>query len=434
MGKGHDGGHGSAAKGSNGQKLSELAKSSEVRGREAAFCRRMESAVNDHLADLDEGIRNTLDTCGREKSGCRCGGAGGGKPKVDLIILIDGSSSMDGAAKAVANAAEAAVKAAAAKCPSDLRVAWFVVDGAKGGANAPGNLVDLTAVLAGTPFKQTHQQYLESIGETGPFEQDQMVGPQAYQGEEGADAIADLCNFYDWRPNACRSIFYISDTGLEGAMLTFDAVAANASAAAVANGVVLFAHKIPPASSPAVEAAYDHMTDPTGGSTYHGPISGPTYVELLTNAICKACVSGCKEAEIPRLEPCVTMKWGNSDCDCFETDDTEIVYISVCNCYSNITFSNVHISYLTVTMPDGSAVPTLPDGTPSVQIVPIGPICFGDIAPCVEGQENCVTRQVVIRTRGARGGRYNIRLYGICYEVKIAGLAQACFVLDLCQD
>ncbi|MEI9853027.1 MAG: hypothetical protein WDN24_21700 [Sphingomonas sp.] len=57
-----------------------------------------------------------------------------------------------------------------------------------------------------------------------------------------------------------------------------------------------------------------------------------------------------------------------------------------------------------VTLPDGGEVPGLPDGTPSVQVVPLGPVCFGDIPPCRDETPGCVSREFVVRTRGARGG------------------------------
>ncbi|HEY0413398.1 MAG TPA: hypothetical protein VGD66_09665 [Allosphingosinicella sp.] len=383
-------------------------------------------------------MKNSLDPCDVKRGRCACTGHGDGTKSVDLIVLLDSSGSMSSAGKAVSDAAEAAIAAAARECPSDLRVAYFVVDSTKAGADPAGFLGDITAILAGTPFKQSHQQYLQGIGVTGPFKQDepQPPGDPTYPGEEGADSISDLCNFYDWRPGACRSIFYISDTALDGYSAFYDAAATNATAAALANGVVLFAHKIPEGAvdNAAREAAYDHMTNPTGGSTYHGPVDPAKYVELVKNAICRACGSECKEAKLPEIKPCITVKWGASECDCFETDDTEIVYISVCNCYSNLTFSNLHISYVEIVNEDGSPVPLLPDGTPSVQIVPIGPICFGDIGPCEEEGDNCVTRQAVVRTRGARSGRYRLLIHGICYEVRIAKNQEDCFVLDLCRD
>jgi hypothetical protein len=414
--------------------MAELSKAAgEATGREEALCARYEASINEHLHRLSDGMRNTLDPCER-KERCSCSGPGG-KPKVDLVVLLDSSGSMTDASKAITTAAKAAVEAAAKECPSDLRVNWFVVDSRKGGADPAGYLGDITAQLAGSQFTQSHQQYLESIGATGPFKQDeaQPAGDSTYPGEEGADSIADLCNFYDWREDACRSIFYISDTMLDGYSAFYDAAATNATAAALANGVVLFAHKIPGGGA-AIEASYDKMTDATGGSTYHGPVDAAKYVELLKNAICKACGSECRELKLPDIKPCLSISWGNSECDCIETDDTEIAYISACNCYSNITLANLHISYLVVTNEDGSPVPTLPDGTPSVQVVPLGPICFGDIPPCREGENNCVTRQVVLRSRGAKGGRYRIQLVGICFEVCIGRLHNDCFVIDLCQD
>jgi len=404
-------------------------------------CDRIEAALNDHLQEEKDGKYNTLSHCDAEHGDCSCGRPKGtaGK-KVDLIVLIDSSGSMGTAAKAVVDASKDAVAAAAKECPSDLRVAWFTVDGSKTGANAAGNLGDITPQLAGTNFTQTHQQYLDSIGSTGPFQQDaaQPTGNATYPGEEGADAIADLCNFYDWRKSACKAIFYVSDTALDG--LDHDAVdiAASTSAAnaATTNGVVLFAHKIDPGwpTGAAVNLSYTNMCSATGGSAYIGPVDTNKYKELLKDAICKACGAECKEADLPKIEPCVSIAWGDSDCDCFETDDVETAMISVCNCYSNVSFRNVHISYLLVTMPDGSPVPVLPDGTPSVQIIPIGPICFGDIGPCKEGAVNCVSREIVIRTRGAKSGKYQIQVGGICYEIVLSQMSRECLELTLCQD
>jgi hypothetical protein len=407
--------------------------------RRAVSCEWIEGAVNEYLQQEKEQMHNRLEHCDETHGDCSCGRPTGAKKLVDLVILLDSSGSMTGAAKAVSNAAADALKAAAAECPSDLRVAWFVVDGQKSGANPSGDLGDIGSTLAGTPFTQSHQQYLEGIGITGPFEQDaaQPAGDSTYPGEEGADAIADLCNFYDWRRSACKAIFYVSDTALDG--LAHDAVdvaaSTNASTAATTNGVVLFAHHIGATSpiSPEMQSYLD-MCNPTGGSVYFGAVDTEKYKELLKNAICNACGAECHEVAIPKIEPCVSIAWGKSDCDCFETDDVETAVISICNCYSNIAFANVHISYFYITMLDGSPVPSLPDGTPSVTITPVGPICFGDIGPCKEGSTNCVSREVVIRTRGAKAGDYRIYVGGICYEIVLSQIHTECFTLTLCED
>jgi hypothetical protein len=407
--------------------------------RRRVSCEQIEAAINDVLHEEKDHKHNTLSHCDGTPGDCPCDRPTGAEKLVDLIVLIDSSGSMGVAANAVASAAEDALAAAAEECPSDLHVVWLVVDSAKPGANAPAYLGDITSILAGTPFTQSHQQYLQNIGSTGPFKQDeaQPAGDVTYPGEEGADSIADLCNFFDWRPGACKAIFYISDTALDGYSAFYDAAATNATAAAIANGVVLFAHKISPGTGPGgpgVEASYDHLTVPTGGSAYHGPVDTNQYKLLIKDAICGACGAECMEVDLPKIEPCVSIAWGDSDCDCFETDDVETAIVSICNCYSNIAFTNVHISYFLITMWDGSPVPVLPDGTASVQIVPIGPICFGDIGPCVEGGTNCVSREIVIRTRGAKSGKYKIWVGGICYEIVLRQMHSDCFELELCQD
>ena len=406
-------------------------------------CEWLESSVDEYLQAQAAKKRNTLKHCGEhDDDDCPCSrkGADGAAAVVDLIVLIDSSGSMSGAASAVSAAAVDALEIAKRECPSDLRTTWLVVDGQKPGPNPPGPnaLGDITSLLAGTPFTQSHQQYLLSIGAPGPFKQDepQPPGDPTYPGEEGADAIADLCNFYDWRKGACRAIFYISDTKLDGYSAFDAAAAANAQSAASAHGVVLFAHHIGPPPPPMTSEMQNYldMCNPTGGSVYFGPVDVNQYKELLKQAVCNACGSECKEAEVPKVEPCVSIAWGDSECDCFETDDVETAIITVCNCYSNVLFADLHIAFLEITMADGSPVPLLPDGTPSVSIHPPGPICFGDIGPCRPGAVNCISREVVIRTRGAKSGKYKILVRGICYKLTFAQQIEECFELTLCAD
>ena len=409
-------------------------------GHAAPGCDRYQAALNTMLENLKNQMYNRLGHCDDHHGACNCGRTANEKRIVDLIILLDSSGSMSTAAEKVSAAAEAALKAAAAECPSELRANWFVVDSSKSGADSAGDLGDITLKLAGTPFKLSHQQYLEGEGVTGPFEQDkaQPAGDYTYPGEEGADAVADLSNFYDWRPGSCRAIFYISDDTPDGPSDYFSAAAANAASAAIANGVVVFAHKVTPGSRDSAEIrnAYESMTVPTGGSTHFGPVpaSPAKYEELLINAVCRACNTPCRGLKFPAIEPCVSIAWGASDCECFETDDVEIATVSVCNCYSNVTLRDVTISYFHITMDDGSPVPLLPDGTPSVQIVPMGPICFGDIGPCKDDEPSCVSRQIVIRTRGAKGGKYKLYVRGICFNVVLERMHEECLVLELCQD
>jgi hypothetical protein len=142
----------------------------------------------------------------------------------------------------------------------------------------------------------------------------------------------------------------------------------------------------------------------------------------------------CIEAPIPDLAPCISVSWGDSKCDCAETNDTEVLCITVCNCYSNVTFRNLSIALVWVTDPNNQAVPNNPDNTPSVQIHPLGPICFGDIGPCRDGRGTCVSREVVLLTRGAKAGGYKIHVLGVCFSACFDYMTSDCFRLDLCRD
>jgi hypothetical protein len=137
----------------------------------------------------------------------------------------------------------------------------------------------------------------------------------------------------------------------------------------------------------------------------------------------------CEPVDIPPLEPQVYIRWGDSRCDCIEGDDTEIMHLTVCNPYRNVTLSNLVVSQIVVVDSNGNPVPNLPNGDPSIELVPIGPYCFDDIAPCT-----CVTREFVLWLRGAPGGTYHIRIKGICFDACFHGDADACFQFEVCKD
>ena len=79
----------------------------------------------------------------------------------------------------------------------------------------------------------------------------------------------------------------------------------------------------------------------------------------------------------------------------------------------------------------GKPVATLPDGTPSVDITQLGPICFGDILPCDENGATCVSRQALLQTCGAIPGDYLIAIF-YCYEASFHGLAAQGFKIEFC--
>lgn len=147
------------------------------------------------------------------------------------------------------------------------------------------------------------------------------------------------------------------------------------------------------------------------------------------------CRCDCTPVEMPRIRPCISVAWGDTPCDCMETNDFEVLCITVCNCYSNVTFGNLSIGHVQVTDMAGNPVPALPDGTPSVQVVPSGPICFGDIGPCTErNRPTCVSRELVLYTRGAVGRQYRLTFSAICFSVCHAYQHEQCFTFKLCPD
>lgn len=147
------------------------------------------------------------------------------------------------------------------------------------------------------------------------------------------------------------------------------------------------------------------------------------------------CDCDCVPMEFPNIHPCISVAWGDTACDCMETDDVEVLCVSVCNCYSNVTFNNLTIGQIWVTDMAGNPVPTLPDGTPSVQIIPSGPICFGDIGPCRDKDHpTCVSRELVLYTRGAIGQNYKLMFSAICFDVCHQFQSEQCFTMKLCQD
>ena len=147
------------------------------------------------------------------------------------------------------------------------------------------------------------------------------------------------------------------------------------------------------------------------------------------------CQCDCVAVQLPNLLPCISVAWGDSKCDCLETDDVEILCVTVCNCYSNVTFTDLTISRIQITDMAGNSVPLLPDGTPSLQVIPSGPICFGDIGPCKgKNQPNCVSRELVLHTRGAIGKDYRLSFEGVCFNVSHHFQTEQCFVVPLCED
>lgn len=172
-----------------------------------------------------------------------------------------------------------------------------------------------------------------------------------------------------------------------------------------------------------------HINSPGGPL---GLAAGFTIDELN---ILHPCDCECRPAEIRRYEPCFSVSYGSRKGDCLDTNDCQTLCITACNCYSNLTFEDLTINQITVCDEFGNPVPQLPDGRDSVLAAPIGPVCFGDLGPCVEGRgPKCKARQFVLKTHSAKAGRYRLKFEGICYKVSFVSHIDKCFEFELKQD
>ncbi|HUQ34711.1 MAG TPA: hypothetical protein VM095_21515 [Pyrinomonadaceae bacterium] len=142
----------------------------------------------------------------------------------------------------------------------------------------------------------------------------------------------------------------------------------------------------------------------------------------------------CQTVEQPKIEPCIRVRWGDGPQDHLETDDTEVLCITVCNPYSNVVMKNFTL-HLILLPAGGGPIPNQADGTPSVVIKPNFMICFDDIPACdtqKPGQLSCVSREVVLISRGAIPGKY--RIFAIyCFEAcfTMLGVDRESLVIEL---
>ncbi len=363
------------------------------------------------------------DPCALQSNDCSCNtGTPHNKAVVDLVVLIDSSNSMQSKAGAISDAADNAIKMAQKNCPADLRVEWLGVGGTWGG----------------TKFNQKYRDYINQLPQPPipVFTSDVNDTEPHGSREEGANACTDIAKYFDWRADACRAIFYISDEALDqgNPQNAADNFATQSAITTCnANNVSVFTHLVHGTSASSnlgtIQNYQDLATQTGGNAVIGGSGSEKQYLELLEEVICSACGDCCKT-----IGPCISITWGDSKCDSLETDDLEKMCITVCNCYSNITFKDLKICSIRILDANGNAVERLPDGSLSVDAIPFGPFCFGDIPPCEKGKASCVSREFAISTRGAKAGGYQLILEGVCYDIVECICTNACFNFELCKS
>ena len=118
----------------------------------------------------------------------------------------------------------------------------------------------------------------------------------------------------------------------------------------------------------------------------------------------------CQTIQVPDFKPCFYLHWGDSNQDQIETEDFEVLVLSVCNPYTNVLFKDIKISGIEVIHPNGTKAELLPDGTPSAMVVPSRLITFCELYPC-----SCCHIELVLKTSGALQGPYKI-VFDYCID------------------
>lgn len=323
---------------------------------------------------------------------------------VDLVILIDTSPSMEDEAREVSAAAGQAVQDAATSCPSNLRVAWFGLEG----------------TWPNTQFTESARSYLLRLGVPAA----ELTAKPGHS-EDGGPAMVDLSRHFDWRPDATRAIFYLSDEGLKegGRPDEADIAAANeAIAAALAAQVKLYTYA-------GLNAWVDVVTEfarvsrETGGQSFVAPaINLGGFQKVLRDIIC-ATTPQCAELELPSFGPCFEIERAAGDPFCPE--GVETLTITAYNPYANLLFTGLTV-FISLVTAGGQPPDLLPNGEPAAFIKPGNPICLGNLKPCRLDQPRDLTRftyEVVLVSQGAPTGNYLIKL-DYSFSLELTGASQ----------
>ena len=333
---------------------------------------------------------------------------------VDLVILIDTSDSMADEAVLLSRLLGDTIQAVQKSCPSDLRVLWFGIEG----------------IWEETQFSLSYRAYMRDIGIPETALVGKPHGSLPHQGarEDGAAAIIDIAHHFDWRSHAARIILFLGDEALKGGnpYSQADVIAANrAISTAQTNGVQVFTYLGTKTESMTDEeqaktrADYVRLATVTGGQFYETPAANIQQFQIaLTELVCTA--GGFNDVDLPVVQPCFALYWGDSPADHLETNDRETIHIVAWNPYTNVIFKDVRITLSALTR-EGKAIPLLPDETPAVFISPSSLICFGDLPPCdlfFPRRRIKSVRKVTLVSRGAEPGCY-LFSFDYCYTEKL---------------
>lgn len=235
--------------------------------------------------------------------------------KVDLVIVIDTSGSMKSTAEAISNAIASAVEEAKNSCPSDLRVDYLGIEG----------------TFENTKFDETVRNYLtQKVGVDAAILKSRVRKslPGAGANEDGARAVEDVAEHYDWREGAERAIFLLQDESLDGGEMVVTPAAIKANDNAITTALqhnvkvntYLGAPHTPYATKQDEEdmiEEFKRLAEKTGGEHFIHTSGMANFKDVLKKTICASKVPqeesieekekpcGCKDYE----DRCVSQRW-----------------------------------------------------------------------------------------------------------------------------
>ena len=202
-------------------------------------------------------------------------------PNVDLIILIDTSPSIKKEAQALNKAAQAAINTAKSSCPSNLKVTWLGIEG----------------IWKGTQFKRTVRAYLTEeckVSETDFRSRKRGELKSAGAQEDGARAVADLVDYFNWRQDAARAIFYLGDEALDGGGSKTERTDIDSANVAIqkaqAKGVKVYTYFGTSKSKhrQGIASEYARLATDTGGEAFTDKDTLKGFSAVLTKVICSS--------------------------------------------------------------------------------------------------------------------------------------------------
>ena len=130
----------------------------------------------------------------------------------------------------------------------------------------------------------------------------------------------------------------------------------------------------------------------------------------------------CSLLDLPNIEPCFYLHWGDSKNDQIESHDDEVMYLTVCNPYGNLRFKGISVSNITIS----PSPQILPNGENDLTIIPDSLICFDNINGCT-----CSSRPITLLARGAKPQDYTITIEYCIASIEITQFNKGKTMFDI---